>query len=264
MKKYVLIILSIVATPAYAMKIEVEESVSKPFKSCWFLILPVEVRDLIADLLFYHLEETKQEFIERTKKYYLECLPHCNRNPNPYCIFYLTADCPDKLLRAEIEKSEGVLPTLRVMDTTKDYKRLHFDRRGDLYGHTNIAISRHGNMFAVVHKIPDNSNNSRCDVLHDKTVLSVKNMISQEIRYYDLPYHFAVSDKHAGIAFNKQGTHVILHGCDYHQVPSGTPLHDLAEKAPHHIIIPLTNYVPNPKNSEKTLTSYVKQLTLTQ
>ncbi len=234
MKKYILIILNIISIHACAMEMEVK--VEEP------------------------IEETENEFIERTKKYYLEKLPFCNRNPKPYHIFFLTAYCPDNILRAEIEKNEDVLPTLRVMDTTKNNKQLYFDRRGDLYGHTNIAISRHGNMFAVVHPISDKFQNSRCDVLQDNMVLSVKNMLSKEIKYFDLPYRFAVSDKHGGIAFNKQSTHVILHGCDYHQMPSGTPLHYLAEKAPHHIIIPLTNDGPNSNIFEKM----TQQLTLTQ
>ena len=68
--------------------------------------------------------------------------------------------------------------------------------------------------------------------------------------------------RHSLIAFNKQGTHIILHGADCTQVKNMVfSIGDDAtqEFMPHHLIFPVTVNEQNAVPSKKTLQHYFQQ-----
>ena len=271
MIKNTFIILSLIVaitTQTYTMEIEVETDTFP------LLILPLDIQDLIASFLPFHDTESEQEFIERTKtkkgvpkEYEMYCplakmmsistVPISTFCPNnkTVAIFYLY----------QSHKNFKASSTLIFVDrhTNKKIYKSHPDKNHIAY----IAISRNATIFATIHQEEDYSNYFT-ETMDYKNILSIKNINSQKEEIPVIPENFSILGKttYPTIAFNKQGTHIILRGHDFDQSfyddehvstnPSSTK--DM-KKTVHHIIFPLTTTLDQNSDNTKTLAKYFKQ-----
>jgi hypothetical protein len=119
--------------------------------------------------------------------------------------------------------------------------------------YSKIAISNNINIVATTHTEEDTSNCGNIEVMDYKKVLTIKNMISQKIESYDIPDNFLLPHQsvYPAIAFNKQGTNIIVHGNDY------SLCNNLSNPIQHHIIFPVTVNTPDQDtDNKKTLEKY--------
>jgi len=273
------------------IKMEVETPTKTAFKNCWFLVLPHETRDYIASFLPFDDYETEEEFINRTKalkiKYipeeYFEHLPHSQHHSNIY-----SAYCPNNHLCALLQQNgQFVLgigtgdrrqepPVLAIINQKNNtlLKIINLDKRKSFF---KIAISRDGNLLGTIHKERDYNKTAGRDF---KNILTITNFAATKTETHDIPPFFELTNRHPTITFNKQGTHIIIHGDDAEQyddlIDYGDPCNaKFANPIPHHKIISLTVNTPDlDVNNKKTLAKYFaqqgvcknfnKQLALTQ
>jgi len=278
MKKHLLIIFSFITLHTHAMD-----------KKNWFIGLPTEVTDLIADLLFVEIEETEEEFVARTKalkttteipQKYLSHLEIDQVDPNHH-ISFLPAYCPNNKIIALHKKEQfgRIKPTLFIIDTLSN-QLLH----KTILESINIAISRNGNIIGTIHVEQNYEGFMKQKFFGGEKQKSFKNILSilhsstaNKIKIYEIPDYFDLSHQHPAIAFNKQGTLLIVHGNNNDLLYHSPLSFDEIEKNPirHHMIIPLTKNTPHPHaDTKKTLARYCaqqgickdfnKQLTLTR
>lgn len=279
MKKYFLLCNAILfaSLPTANMAMKTERDISQPtFKNCWFYILPPEVRDYIANFLTFDDYETDQEFVERTKalkikkvsdKYYKH-LPSLKSVPKPLGNI-IAASCPNNqvtaLLRLESDFYFAYLhtptpPNVTIIDK-KNKKLLYHTLDKKEYSH--IAITRKGDIVGTMyseHYIAHNELDR--EKVYYKKVVTITNLNSKQQASYEIPNHFVLpftihcKGQHPIIAFNKQGTQVIIHGRDSHVIADKIK----RNLVPHHMIIPLTVNTPDPTDdNRKTLEKYFKQ-----
>ena len=228
----------------------------------YLAILSPDIQNLIAQFLIFHDIESAEEFIERTEtttpkdiptKYFLS---PANDLPSRD-IFYnntLTGFCPNKNNFVLLDSNN-----LKIINTNKDQEIYQetFERKDFRY--THIALSRGAHMFATIHETRkrDRTPHYGERIRYIRTEhLTIKNITSKIVEELELPGNFKPAHRQTSLAFNKEGTHIILRGVDYTQ-SQALSAHDM-EKNPHHIIIPVpvTINEPLPKPKTKTLKHY--------
>jgi hypothetical protein len=268
MKKLLLITFSFITLHVYAMKMEIKE-IKPLFSVGWLASLPVDFTTMVAQLLFYEIEETEEEFIERTKALKIitifppEYLAHyeINKVNQAHHIGFISACCPNNRIFTayKSEQFNRIDSKLFIIDTIKNEK-LH-EKEFSVDSYYKIAISGDGNICAYIHHEEDDSP-SMCDVMRYKTMVSIQNMLSKKIKHHEIRSSFNISYPHGfdhpTIAFNKQGTKVILHGTDYWQLEHlNLSANQVAENPiRHHMIIPLTKETSETTDNQKTLARY--------
>ncbi len=282
MKKYIVIILSIIITHSHAM--EMETKTEKKDYIPWYAIyrvslfsmLPGEILSHIASFLTFDDFETEEEFIERTKilnypksSYgyydYLHCLPS-TKGLDSIAIVH----CPNNKIvslyaRFQIYTNTG--PLIMIIDR-KNKTPLHtIDMR---YRRYKTAISRGGNLLGdILYEKSDSYKKITLTITNITVIPAAKTelgfcVLRKHGRYKTnsqisrIPNSFELFDKHPTIFFNKQGTQLIMWGKDH------TKLNDVLDKnAPvpcHYQIFPVTVNTAEPDTDYKrTFTKYLKQ-----
>jgi hypothetical protein len=210
------------------------------------------VLDLIAQFLPFHDVETEEEFIERTKtlqplavdeipEEYITCLPFNNTTINDInCYGY----CPNNSLIAVLHEPPNNEYTdmgsnlyLSIINRKKEQKNPQAVHKIDWWSPTfrQLAISRDGNWVAIIGFVVRHSENSRSEALGYKNVLEITNLSTKRMQQYDI--------KMTTVAFNKQGTKIILHDHYY----------------PHQIIPLITDITGATEEPKKTFAKYCAQ-----
>lgn len=225
---------------------------------CFFYKMPIEILNHIAIFLTFDDIETENEFIERTKALttqndipnkYLTLLPI----PNPKQQKKLQAvRCPNNKIIALLQSfpEQEANTTLTVIDK-KNNKILYTQFIG-LNFCFNIAISHNGTMIATAllnALVNKNAQNNQFETFEE--IVVIKNIISKKEEAFDIPYTFSSRLERPALAFNKQGTHIILHGTDSTQLKNNS--------SDHHMIIPLTINPSIDNDNKKTLEKYFAQ-----
>src|SRR5690606_9010428 len=109
--------------------------------------------------------------------------------------------------------------------------------------YSHLAINSRANMFATIEEVREIDNTPRrTEVMHYiiTTKLTIQNIAIKTAQEFVIPGGFRCvsADKHPTIAFNKQGTDLIIHGTDYSKNQLSV---NGVEKNPvqHHIIVPI-------------------------
>lgn len=239
------------------MEMEVETNTTKSTKPCWFLKIPHETHDIIASFLIFDDIESEQEFIERTKKIKIDHIP---KNYLKHFLFSFTSFnifsgyCPNNTTIAIL-----INQTLIILNK-KNNQKLYTEQL-NTESPSKIAISRNMNMFATINKEWDSSRSGFTEVMRYKTVLSIKNITSQKTECHTVPDYFIIpsASEYPAIAFNKQGTHIILHSNNYNKITDDS-IYAYKNPIQHHMIFPLTVNTPDQStDNKKTLEKYFRQ-----
>jgi len=248
MKKQLFILLSFVNMNTHSMEITPE--------TCSFYKIPIDILNQIASYLTFIDRETETEFIERTTKMdahtfdnkYLSRLPI--KNPSEQESLY-SACCPDNKIIAILQCFNDCLEgsSLTVINQEND-KVLYVEHLG-LNACSNIAVSRNGSMIAFADISVNTSNPGNDYIQYLKEELIVKNVNLKTKLSFRIPYTFVLRAQSPAIAFNKQTTHIIIHGADSEKLKTDLSL--------HHIIFPLTATPACDDDNKKTLAKYFTQ-----
>ncbi len=218
---------------------------------------PIDILNHIAHYLPFHDHETEQEFIERTRALTMRTLP---KECPMYFSKKYSAYSPNNIIVAASEKEDipkydivqksPSSPQICIVDRKTNQKQHHQNILG--YFHQKLAISNDGGMVATVYANYDRdplTGKTTKQLQLDVTYLpSDPNNQCHSGSHYDIPSSFELCDEHPTIAFNKQGTDIIVH----------------AENS-EHIIFPLrlngpTDDRPQPKTDFiKTFAKYCAQ-----
>jgi hypothetical protein len=292
-KKYILTIFSLITLHNHAMEVENEKN-EQSYTRCWFTAtkiikyiaqlftfheqslfakLPVEITNRIADQLLFKDFETEKEFIERTQKIRIKKVPKCylNHLPGTYKFYTDVAYCPNNkiiaLFDGEYITSNGnhlLPPTESVSIFIIDREKNTLLSKKDIYarGIFGTAISRDGNLVGFIDITYDSSKNKN----HPKFwqyMVTIHNMTTRKSKDHIIPHYFEPCDvkyQHPILAFNKQGTHFIVHGNYLDRLEDLS--RDEIEQNPmrHYRIIPLTVNTPDANvDYKKTLAQYFAQ-----
>jgi hypothetical protein len=231
--------------------------------------MPADIMNLIASFLTFDDVETEEEFITREKTTSLQSdhvldseiaqdekikkpiawlkkhKTYMDKNIEDADIYFIVYS-PDNKICAVTYGDCCFNGTyyLSIIDI-KTKKELHNvclrDNDPDKY-YQHVAVSSCGNIFATCYT------NNKTSLCH-KPYTKIKNLHTKTKEY---PHHYLTAwsndDK---IAFNKQGTHLIMHSEKYDKVSNTLK--------PHHVIIPLTTTLEKRELPQKTLTRYFAQ-----
>jgi hypothetical protein len=238
------------------IEMEVE---TKPFP---LLLLPSDVLDFIAHFLPFNDTESEQEFIERTKtkkEVPQKCVEHLPKFECGYGLRTISVYCPyNKFIALQFEQYSEIHKSSTLIIINGDNNQAVYTTEIKQYT-SSIALS-HKEMFAIIYSEKDLSRGQFTEVIHYKDVLSIKNIKSQKEESHTIPENFSITNnnvKYPTIAFNKQGTQIILRGYDQMQA-SSNPLD--SQNNVHYKIFPITINTPNQNaDNKKTLEKYFKQ-----
>lgn len=243
----------------------------------FFSKLPTEILDIIAHYLIFNDIETEDEFIERTKKMSKirvgkelsieKTLAYQIKYPSTTWAGYKTNSFVThypKANRIAILQELGNQSSLIIVaaDTEQELNKVFFDSGRGCYYYT---ASSGVDLFATLHSESDNKalSHSCCDIMAYKDVLTVIDIASQQKQVFVIPEYFSLAnltDKAypSAVAFNKQKTHIIMHGMDNHQFSGSS--NDASDcHIMHHMIVPLTITMPSASPDKKTLQHYFAQ-----
>lgn len=220
MPKTLFIIMTIITfiPQTYAMNREITlfQSHSQP---CRFEILPIDAIHIICQFLIGDIE-TKEEFIERTQHMSDKKPFHSQFNTGKVAF---SAYCPNKdkcaLLSITYNKAKYLCikeepPFFCIIDIKRNislYQENFFDRE-----YKCIGLSQDGNTFATLgleNEVTGNSYDYCTATPRYKSVLAIKNIISQKTEIFDIHNYFQdpFGFNFPAIAFNKQGNLLIVH-----------------------------------------------------
>jgi hypothetical protein len=244
MKKHCLLlaILSLInfSTHIHGMKKEIQ---STDHMNLSTLLTPRNtIFDHIASFLPFHDYETEEEFIERTRSLTIKTVPeeyackHISQSNIKYAAY--SSDNTKIIISEKPQQSD-----LELMSTTVMPKLIIITSRHLLQHkeccigntHQHLAISRNGERFATIYSDAELDMATRRTI--NKYSLIVTRFNCDENINHDIPLSFELSDQHPTIAFNKQGTRIIVH-----------------DKNSQHIIFPTSNITHNENIHKKTLT----------
>jgi hypothetical protein len=197
-------------------------------------------------------------------KQYFEHLPAGAESLGPDYRHFYCAECPNNNIIALFVRFNGGKPPVAIINK-KNNQLLH---KKDLPNENcfKIAISRDGNLVGTTHT----GGNL-------EQVLVITNLVTKETQQCAFSmYEFITRSDHHTINFNKQSTHIIIHGFEYNQldfsslstkeqkrirqrrlIPWLTDSYREENPVQHHRIIPLTVNTLDPNsNNKKTLTKY--------
>jgi hypothetical protein len=239
---------------------------------CHLACLPVDGMNYIAQFLPFNNRETKEELIARTcepktvpHQYYEDLLTHiyagptmipennCDRNIK-------VAFCPQKTKFVFFENFHGMgflKMTLTIFDLTT--KTTIFTQKFDATIVRHLALSQCAQMFAFICNKIDDPSYYYVEEPHYENALFVKNIKTEKIQKFSIPKQ---SVNINSIAFNKQGTHLIVHGVDLNKITISHGVHDYDayEDDRCHLIFPLESDAKIiEEKSEKKLDEYFRQ-----
>jgi len=243
MKKYFIILFSIITMHSHAME---TENNTNTIVSINLKKYPIELLNLIAQFLSFHDYETEQEFIERTQALTIKELP---KTCLIYFSFEYSAYSPNNAIIAasasvqecfsRYHKVLPLCPKVCIVDRKTNQKKDYEDVI-PIY-HQKLAVSNNGNMIATINTHYNTDPLTRVTTKRD--ALYITNVSTKKEESHDLPLSFELCDKHPAIAFNKQNTDIIVHAKNY-----------------QHTIFPLTINTPDQNaDHKKTLTKYFAQ-----
>lgn len=238
---------------------------------CFFAFIPVDVHPLIAKYLDFDYCETEAEFVARTEKLELERVTRLSYVPHevysPYqgnyefetgCSGMYAAYCPNKTKFALFEGVYGGpnarKPKITIVHIEK--KKVIHTENGLSTATREVAVSRKADMLAYLSKYSNNP-----------ILLRVKFITTETVKDSELPS--CSCHEHGPIAFNKQGTQLIVHHIDqqrddelscakgftsYMDVDSGAKPCHFSGKS--HTIYPLVSAEAIAEAEEKTLLGY--------
>jgi len=221
----------------------------------FFSKFPTDILDLIAHYLIFDDIETEEEFIERTKNGALNYSgePAENGGDERSIISYCPKVNKYGILR-EIDQKEHL-----IIFNKKTYQELHRKPiESKLYRH--LVLSWDADMFATIHSDLEAVSNSNEVYIH-KDIFTAAGVTQQQKQEFVVPKYFSLpslTDYPLAIAFNKQKTHIIIHGIDHSQCKDTTyeksenPIKD-------HIIVHLTITASIASPKKKTLQHYFAQ-----
>ena len=176
----------------------------------------------MSNIVFVHgmdmLAENKEEFIKRTQalpgsKQYTNTLSHCFIEPLGASVGYYVA-CP-------MDKNQAIL---RPADTGREAQLVVLTDQLDVYArqflgykkYLAIALAAQRNLFATIHETP------KCEIVKIRRIDTKKTLKKIAIpTYFEIASTF---NANSALAFNKQGTDVIVWGADvrYQESYKGT------------------------------------------
>jgi hypothetical protein len=228
---------------------------------CLFKGMTNDIADKIRNFLSF---ESEQEFIKRTKTITKKeaptrCLKHLPAGELGMGL--ITAYSPNEekiaLLQSELWPQFGSINSaLATIDIKKN--RLLYKERFNQKTYTSLAISQHAKIFATTHTELDTSEGLCTDSPHFKVVLTIKHLVREKTKtlnihdYFKDPYNFMSPS----IAFNKQGTHIIVHYINHNRSAghSGATV--------EHMIIPITNDIFDTFPNKTALDHYFARRTI--
>lgn len=263
MVKNIFIILSIITISVYTYAMEVENDITEmevEIKPSPLLMLPLEIQNFVATFLLFNGEEEEQRFIERTahKRKVLpeKCFDHIpSFTTFGPAVNTLSAYCPHNktiALLIKLYNSGKSTRTLMLIDRYSNQKICDMPlNQGRI---STIAISCNRDMFATIHHEED-CGCGATEVMDYKTILSIKNINTQKEKLHIIPdnFSFNTNSDYSTIAFNKQGTHIILYGNDMNK-----PCNNVSSPIQHHMIFPVT-VIASSQSANNNLEKYFRQ-----
>lgn len=231
-------------------------------KTCYFTLLPCEVKNLITKYLTFDDRESEEEFITRTKIPKNVPLDHYD---HLLCSFpfgsreHKSVFCPNETHIAVLEslhctatKKRNSLTIFNVK--TKNIKDIRLIRST---ASMQIALSRFGTMLAYINVMANLPLPFNDDMHYNYTIVTENINTTKEIKEFLIPKSF---HHESLIAFNKQGDRIIVHGTDSRKLNGSETKEDLKNNSSmHHLIFPLKSKPQDGKDLEKTLEEYFRQ-----
>ena len=267
MKKNIIILFIIIATSPQLPAMEPE------IRPCFFKGIPTDILNLITSYLTFDDVESEKEFIAREKP--LSSFPDLfpsikekeqydkkrimprlwlqkNKNTTLKQIKYqddlfLAVYSPNKKICAVTYCSPkaGKVDSLSIVHTktSQEIYNLYFypsENKEKYIFH--LAVTSSGNVYARIY------NKKIDEIIGFQTRVKIKNIQTQAKEYYPMTVN---TDSTETIAFNKQGTHLIMHGNKYDQFSNLS--------VPTHAVIPLITTLENSTVPTKTFSRYCAQ-----
>ncbi len=214
MKKHLIITLSIITIHAHAMETENNTNAIVPIylKPCH-----TDILNCMAQYLPFHDYELKEEFIERTRALTTRQLPeecfidfskkYSAYSPNNIIV---AASQKENFPKYDlVQHEEPSRPQICIVDRKTNQKKMYKNIIGDF--HQKLAVSNDGNIVATIYVDYNLDPELNLDVTY---LPSDPNDQSNNGSYYNIPSNFELCDEHPTIAFNKQGTDIIVHSQD--------------------------------------------------
>jgi hypothetical protein len=241
MKKNILITITI----AISAHLNAMESQTLP---CLFYKLNADVINLIVSFLTFDDVESEEEFIERKKEFHkkrefpsswlkkhqdVDNMLLCVYSPhNGICAMtYISAMKEPNLIIVDTKTAQKLYNLQLIQNITNRSMEKHVQQ---------LAISSNGNIVAIIYKNKINED------IGQRIFIEIDNLRTKKKEYPHCPKNIET------IAFNKQGTHLIMHSTKYDLASNTLVL--------EHTIFPLTTTLDNNHTvPEKTLIRYFQQ-----
>jgi hypothetical protein len=253
MKKYLVIMLSLITMHTHAME---TENITETITPINLSKIPQELLDRIAQFLSFYDYETEEEFIERTKALTIKPL-NCALYFSPK---YLVCSPNNAIIAASekahfskydtVQSSEPSQPQICTIDRRTTQRKTYNNIIGNF--HQKLAVSNCGNFIATIYTnhyyYPLSQKSTQQLTLNITSLPLNPNDQSNGDSYRNIPQSFKLCDKHPTIAFNKQGTDIIVHA------------KNIPNENAQHCIFPLSAHTRNPLADEKkTFAKYCAQ-----
>jgi hypothetical protein len=218
MKKYLIIILSIITIHTHAMETEKSTNAIIPINVTH---CHIDILDHIAQFLPFHDYEFEKEFVDRTQVLTMRQLPkecfiyfskkYSAYSPNNVIVAASEKECFPK--HDLVQSSEPSSPQICIINRKTNEKKYYKNVIGNFY--QKLAVSDDGSMIATIYANYDR------DPLTGETTKQLNLVVTylnpdpnnpcDSGSRYDIPSSFEICDEHPTIAFNKQGTNIIVH-----------------------------------------------------
>lgn len=244
----------------------------------FFSKIPQEVWDLIAQYLTFNDIETEEEFIERTKrmigvKNYKEIsFENCKAYQQKYIDFRMIY--PErgffvqhyaKVNKIAVLHDRADLSVLHIVaaDTEEELSAVSFYSCKPC---TYLIGSSDAHLFAALHSVCDweTASDGNYKIIQSKQKLTIIDTIHKHSESFFIPENFLLPNFYvyghkfpSMIAFNKQKTHVIMHGA--YQKTDHSGIDWLRSNATDYCIMPLTTTAQKKPPAKKTLQYYFAQ-----
>ena len=189
-----------------------------------FALLPIDVQNLIASYLDI---ETEQEFIERTRQLHKQPISYDPTVPIFQDVFIFCASSPKQkktavLFSQLINGHIGYILNVRNEETEKCEPSIQLNHdRSIVREYSHLALSSNGKFVAMVHLDTDNNGqirpypyNATTTSSRYITIHAINSGKIEVVKQEPFPASLKCPTHidHPGIAFNKQDTHLIIHG----------------------------------------------------
>jgi hypothetical protein len=255
MKKYLIITLSIITMHTHAMKTENNTNTIIPIN---IKSHHMDVLNHIAQHLPFHDVEFEQEFIGRSLALITRQLPqeypiHFSKKYSAYSpnnVIVATSEKDFFLNHDLVQHEKSSSPEICIIDRNTNQPKYYKNIIGGF--HQKLAVSNDGRMVATIYT--DYNLDQEIGKLTKQLNLTVTylnpdpNNLCDSGSRYNIPSSFKLCDKHPTIAFNKQGTDIIVHSQDGQYIIFPLRLNEVSDDRPQ----PTTNFL-------KTFAKYCAQ-----